>query len=289
MTGVSFYVPALDAERTIGECLKAVLSQSQLVDEVLVIDDGSRDRTAEIARDLGVRVVRHRANMGLAASRNTGFAQTRGEYVAAVDSDCVLESTWLATCMGAFTHREVAAVGGRLLEHDTRSALGAWRAARLRHHWGDRRVLNPEFLSGSNIVMRRDAFGLAGPYDERFRSNYEDVDLSRRLRGEGLDLAYEPGALGWHHRQDTVGTALRTHWGWHSHIHEGRLLRRACFHLPRTLRAVLGDLVRGRFRLAALDALVFPASLYHDLKMRHRPYSRRSAPGGRWRTPGFTP
>jgi len=262
---VSLYVPAFNAESSVGRCLEAVLKQSYPVDEVLVIDDGSQDRTAEVANRLGVRVVEHGANRGLAASRNTGIAESRGEYIAAVDSDCVVEETWLEVCMGAFDRPGVAAVGGRLLERDADSGLGVWRAAHLKHHWGERQAVNPAFLSGSNIVLRRDALGLVGPYDERFRSNYEDVDLSLRLMGEGLDSVYEPRAVAWHIRQDTVRTLLRTYWAWHVHLHEGRVLRRACFHLSRSLEMLMGDLGKGRFGCAMLDALTLPTSVYLDV------------------------
>ncbi|MBT3389050.1 MAG: glycosyltransferase, partial [Chloroflexi bacterium] len=75
---VSVIIPAKDAEKTIGECLQAVISQRELYFEyeVIVVDDGSQDRTADIAANFGVQVVRQQ-NTGPGGARNTGVAEAR--------------------------------------------------------------------------------------------------------------------------------------------------------------------------------------------------------------------
>ena len=88
---VSVIVPAYDAEATIAETLESVLRQSHAALEILVVDDGSRDRTAEIvaalARDDSRIVLLRQANAGVAAARNRGLAAARGRLIAPLDAD----------------------------------------------------------------------------------------------------------------------------------------------------------------------------------------------------------
>ncbi len=87
---VSVVVPAYNAERHVAETLSAVLSQSHSPDEVIVVDDGSTDGTAdELARFRGEVRVLSQANRGAAGAHNTGFTAARGTYVARCDADDV--------------------------------------------------------------------------------------------------------------------------------------------------------------------------------------------------------
>jgi glycosyltransferase involved in cell wall biosynthesis len=87
---VSVVIPAYNRERLIGAAIDSVLAQTYREVEVIVVDDGSKDRTCEVVERYGapVRLVRQ-ANGGAAAARNTGFRHARGEFVALLDSDDV--------------------------------------------------------------------------------------------------------------------------------------------------------------------------------------------------------
>ena len=89
---VSVVIPAYNRERYLADAVDSVLAQTFTDFELLIVDDGSRDRTVEIAksyRDPRIRLVRHERNRGVAAARNTGVAEARGAYVAFLDSDDV--------------------------------------------------------------------------------------------------------------------------------------------------------------------------------------------------------
>lgn len=90
MPTVSIVVPAFNVECTLADTLKALLAQTYTDFEVIVVDDGSSDRTAEIAAqfsdDCRVRLI-HQANRGLAGARNSGIAAARGQYIGFCDAD----------------------------------------------------------------------------------------------------------------------------------------------------------------------------------------------------------
>ena len=86
---VSLYIPCYNGEEHIAACIEGVLNQFRKPDEIFVIDDGSTDRTAEIAENYPqVTVIRHEENKGLAAARNSAIAASTGDYVASLDADC---------------------------------------------------------------------------------------------------------------------------------------------------------------------------------------------------------
>src|SRR3954447_14425882 len=92
--GVSVVIPAFNAERFVGEAVQSVMAQTLLPVDIVVVDDGSTDRTAELAAavDPTVQVVRT-PNRGVAAARNTGARRARGSVIAFLDADDV----WLPT------------------------------------------------------------------------------------------------------------------------------------------------------------------------------------------------
>ncbi|MGH2352530.1 MAG: glycosyltransferase family 2 protein, partial [Chloroflexota bacterium] len=210
---VSGYIPCYNGAAWLADCLDALLAQTRPFDELLVIDDGSIDDSAAIARRYGpgVRLVQHPRNLGLAVARNTALASTTGDVLASVDADVRASPTWLAHLLDAFRSPRVAAAGGRLLEARQERLADRWRAAHMAQHAGDFPLLNPPVLPGANVAVRQDVARELGGYDESFRTNYEDADFQHRLAAAGYLCRYEPAALAYHLRTDSASTVLRTY------------------------------------------------------------------------------
>jgi glycosyltransferase involved in cell wall biosynthesis len=211
---VSVYIPAYNAAEFLARAIQGVLSQTRPADEILIIDDGSRDATCQIAAKFPVRVVRHERNLGLGAARNTGFREARFDLVASLDADCVPEPGWLAGLLPHLADPKVAGAGGRLTEGVQRTVADRWRRAHMPQEWGEAPLRNPRFLFGCNNVFRRSAVLEVGGYDETMRTNGEDVDLSQRLLARGWNFVYEPAARATHLRHDTVRSILDAYWRW---------------------------------------------------------------------------
>src|SRR4051812_27885378 len=89
---VSILIPAYNAERWIADTLRSAIAQTWDAKEIIVIDDGSNDRTLEIAKTFespSVRVVTQK-NQGAAAARNLGFSLCKGDYIQWLDADDLL-------------------------------------------------------------------------------------------------------------------------------------------------------------------------------------------------------
>jgi GT2 family glycosyltransferase len=275
---ISVYIPAYNSAEFLSRAIDGLLEQTHAADEILVIDDGSRDATTEIvARYPRVILVRHPRNSGLGAARTTAFRTARNELVASMDADCAPEPGWLAALVRHFDDPKVAGVGGRLIEGIQRTLADRWRRAHMPQEWGEQALRNPKFLFGCNNMFRRSAVLAVGGYDESMRTNGEDVDLCRRLREKGWDLHYDPEGRVIHLRHDTVRSILDTYWRWwrfgvRAYANGVRLrsvLGHALFvHFRHTfLGLVRKDWKARRFELLGLDLAVLGYFPYRDFRL----------------------
>ena len=112
---ISVLIPAYNEESFISKCLESVKSQSYPVDryEIIVMDNGSTDRTKEIAESMGVRVL-NAEGLRIGGVRNLGAEVAEGEIFAYIDADCIAQPNWLFNGSEFLSGvSNVAAVGGR--------------------------------------------------------------------------------------------------------------------------------------------------------------------------------
>jgi len=259
---ITLYIPCYNGERFLDETLPAVRSQTYPIAEILVIDDGSLDGSAAVARRHGLRVVSHGENRGLGAARNTGVSQARTAWVASLDADVRPEPEWLEHLAHAVQGGRYAGAGGQLRETRLRSLADRWRNAHMRQWWGEGRVVNPDFLFGSNSLFLCAALLQAGGYDARCRTNGEDVDMSARLRAAGQELVYDPRAICEHLREDSIDSVALTYWNWLYYpavraTPDAFEIEKARTESREVMRGMLErDLREGRWSLALVDVCV---------------------------------
>ena len=202
---ISVIVPAKNEERRIANALRAVQAQTLPPLEILVVDGHSRDRTSEIARSLGARVVFEEYGTRAGACQ-VGVEAAQGEYVAFTDADCLPDARWLEALVSRFTETCVG-VGGRVLNEggsfwqqainaalDT--VLGSANSIQGRKLADTQAVYS---ISGCNSLYRRQDLLAVGGFRTQLVTA-EDTELNRRLRRRGT-LLYVPGAIV-HHRHE---------------------------------------------------------------------------------------
>ncbi len=199
-------VPAHNAAPTLGECLRALLHQTlpREAYEVLVVDDGSADGTAEVARALGVRVLRQ-PHRGAAAARNLGARHAQGGILCFTDADCRPAPDWLAELLAPFqADLGVAGVRG-VYRSDQREPV-----ARLVQWEYEDRYRRTEtfpqidFVDTYSAAYRTDLFLVHGGFDESFPgASVEDQEFSFRLATQGYRLVFQPRAVVYHRHPAT--------------------------------------------------------------------------------------
>ncbi len=206
---ISVVVCAHNAQSTLHDCLRGATRLDYPDYEVIVIDDGSTDRTAAIAgRFEGVRLIRT-ANQGLSKARNTGIEAATGEIVAFTDADARPDPHWLTYLAGTLADGRYAGVGGPNLAPPGDGPVADCVATA---PGGPVHVLlsddEAEHIPGCNMAFRRTALEEIDGFDPRFRVAGDDVDLCWRIQERGWKLGYSPAAVVWHHARDSV----RAYW-----------------------------------------------------------------------------
>src|SRR5215470_720245 len=275
---ITAYTPAYNVSEYLARTIEGLLAQTHPFDEILVIDDGSSDNSAEIAsRYPRVTLIKHPVNKGLAAARNTALRTARNELVASVDADVVADPSWIATLLPHLDDPKVAGAGGILIEGVQTTLADRWRRARMAQGWGPQYIRNPRFLYGCNNVFRKSAILEAGGYTESLRICGEDPDLAIRLRARGWDFVYDPAARCTHLRHDNLRSVLDMYWRWWKFGNQA-------YPNGVTLRSWLGhalfvhfrynflvpaktDLRAGRLDLLAMDFLTLGYMPYRDFRL----------------------
>lgn len=214
---VSVIVPVLNGERTLADCLSSLLSADypESRREIIVVDNGSRDGTAEIACALPVTYVRE-DRRGAARARNRGIDASRGELVAFTDVDCLATTGWLRELVRPFEDDRVGGVAGEVLPYPPRTAAERY-AAQLRH-LSPRRYLNRPILPfavTANLAFRREVFEQVGLFDPDSPRGGESTDFCTRFfRATGLRLEFAPGAAVFHRHRATAWELFRQQWSY---------------------------------------------------------------------------
>jgi glycosyltransferase involved in cell wall biosynthesis len=190
---VSVVVPAHNAGAYLAECLGSALAQEGPFEtEVIVVDDGSTDDTAAVARALPRVRYLHQAQRGPSAARNAGIAAARGDYVALLDADDVWPPGKLACQLPILMAApEAGLVFGDCRQFDAEGprATTQFEANRLGVvAWGPGpivpdayvRLLEDNFVTTGSVVLRRDVLACTGGFAEDLRL-VEDLDLWLRV------------------------------------------------------------------------------------------------------------
>lgn len=193
MPTISVVIPAYNEEKYIGSCLESVLRhRSDDVIEIIVIDNNSTDRTAEIARGFpGVTVV-HESEKGLTRARQAGFANSRGELLAYIDADSRMTPGWCDIVRAQFSAEPLpVCISGMYTYYD----LSDLRSSCIRFLWkaggSAAYSLTSHLVVGGNFVVQRLALASIGGFDTTIEFYGEDTDIGKRLSSVGR-VAFVP-------------------------------------------------------------------------------------------------
>lgn len=172
---VSVVIPALNEEGMIEQCLDSIRQQDVPV-ELILIDNGSIDRTPEIAGRIADKVI-IKPGLTLAEMRDFGAQEAAGEIIVTTDADCIAPSNWISSLIEPFEDPNVVAVGGviRPLNVNYFSSFYCWMSSLMQGAFS--------FFQGANMAYRKDAYLRSPGYASAKRA--EDWNLSWHIRKQG--------------------------------------------------------------------------------------------------------
>ncbi|MCD6553136.1 MAG: glycosyltransferase [Anaerolineae bacterium] len=191
----SIIVPVCNGEHNIADCLESLCGQEYPADrfEIIVVDNNSRDSTAEVVRQYPVRYIQEE-KPGSYAARNTGARSARGDILAFTDADCIADPNWLQAISNALSDGETQAVLG---------FAGGINA----NIWAELEQAKwEEFWAYQVEVKRIDTrnFAIQAPVLERFGyfrddvQSFADWELGARLHEAGVKMIFSPDVRVWH-------------------------------------------------------------------------------------------
>lgn len=199
---LSLVIPVYNEERHLKPCLDAIAAQTQPFDEIIVVDNNSKDKTPEIARQYdNVRVINESQQGVLYASR-TGYDAATQEILCRIDADTIMPADWAENVREFFgQHPDAAAVTGNCYFYD----FPFRRGFRIVHHAVyyslQKLIAGTNVLWGSNMAMKTAAWQAVRGECMSDPSIHEDIDLSLQLKRHGLAI-YRSATL-------FVGVSLR--------------------------------------------------------------------------------
>jgi cellulose synthase/poly-beta-1,6-N-acetylglucosamine synthase-like glycosyltransferase len=208
-------VPVRDGEPTIADCLDAILATDFPAErrEILVVDNGSSDGTADLIQSRPVRYLRE-PRRGVSNARNHGIAESTGEILVFVDADCLVEPQWLTELVRPFEDPEIGSVAGDL-QHVAPTTAAERQSARLLGNWQRFAFTsNPAYPITANAAYRRDVIERIGTFDPHM-TRAQDVELGLRFQERsGRRLAYAEKATARHRNRTTQLGFFRQQLGW---------------------------------------------------------------------------
>lgn len=209
---ISVVIPAHNSRETIQACLDSVVALDHPSYEIIVVDDGSTDDTAQLCAryDTAIRLIRLEQG-GPARARNKALEVARGELVAFTDADCLVDRAWLRELEAGLNSPETVGAGG-----DQRSPADEVPFGRAVQDFmktigfmtgyikpaGASLIIETDHNPSCNALYRKDALIGVGAFDESLWPG-EDVDVDYRLVRKGYRLTYNPGAVVSHYRPKT--------------------------------------------------------------------------------------
>jgi cellulose synthase/poly-beta-1,6-N-acetylglucosamine synthase-like glycosyltransferase len=213
---VSVVVCNYNGGRTLRETLDSLVALDYPDYEVILVEDGSTDDSRVIAREFTDRFrVLEQENRGLSVARNVGAKAATGEIVAYIDSDAFADADWLRHLVIALESGDFQGVGGPNLTPASDGLVAQYIAlcpGNPTHVLKDN--TRAEHVAGVNMAFRREALLGLGGFDPVHRTAGDDVDICWRFEDAGMELAFAPAAIVWHHRRPSIRTYLRQQAGY---------------------------------------------------------------------------
>ena len=255
-------IPVLNGAHTIGATLDALSKQVGGRREVIVVDNGSTDGTADVVAGFpGVRLL-HEATRGAAAARNCGLRATSADVVAFCDADTIPTRRWLAEMVAAFDDPAVMLAAGQIVCYPPKTPAERYLAASGVYDV-ERAVCRPMFplAPSGHMAVRRSAALAVDGFDETMITA-EDADFCHRVMTKFPEpIAYRAGAVVFHRSRPSAEELRRQAWVYGEGV--ARLYRRYPNLLPWDLRRILLVAVRSAGR-AVLPAIL---SAGHRLRL----------------------
>ena len=214
----SIIIPCYNAEQSISETLCALEKNSMKAFEIIVVDDGSTDSTANIVKSIAKKnkniMYLWQKNSGPAKARNFGAKIAKGEVVLFIDSDCIPKKNWLKEMIKPFNNKKVGGVQGAYTTNQ-KELIAKFVQIEIEERYEKMKKAEMngtlDWIGSYSAAYRRGIYKELGGFDESFPiASGEDPELSYRLKESGYMIKFNPNAIVYHTHPNNLFKYLKT-------------------------------------------------------------------------------
>lgn len=196
---VSIIIPVLNGEKSAGVCVESILELDYNNFELIIVDNGSKDRTVEIIKSYqqkhnNIKLYFEKIKSSY-ASRNLGIKNAKGDIIAFTDIDCKVDKKWLTKLIESFVNDSVGGVAGEILSEDAKNLIERYTTKAGVLSQSKNMSSDFPFAATANVAYRKKVFDEIGLFDEKMISG-GDVDLSWRMQlNTNYNLVFNKDAI----------------------------------------------------------------------------------------------
>lgn len=265
VTGV---IPCFNSEETLERCIIALKAQSIVLHEIIVIDDGSTDRTVNIAANHGCRIISFEKTLGRGHSRMLGICESNTPFVLFCDSSNSIDNRFVDRALQHFDDQSVSACFGRIVNDPClQDPLSQWRA---RHLFRENKpyrsdIHNVDTLITYAVLLRKEHVIKVGNFNPKLKE-CEDQDLGDKLLNHKYKLLSDPQLIAYSLRKESISTLCLRYRRWHSNY---KISHNIISQFLSTLKTSLlifarQDLVNRSFKCTLISIQLPFYLLFHD-------------------------
>lgn len=193
---ISVIIPNYNGEKTLEYCLESVYAADYEAVEVIVVDDGSDDRSVDIIKRFPCRLIQLPKHRGASAARNAGARASHSTLLFFTDSDCVLREDTLSTASQALlAHGPNAVIGGTYQQQSFDNSFYSRFQSVFVHYSETKNSQSPDYIATHAMAIYKETFLHSGGFNEQWLPILEDVEYSHRLRNTGHRLVMNSDIL----------------------------------------------------------------------------------------------
>ena len=219
--GVSVVIPNYNGEKYLEKCLETLLLQTLLPEEIIIVDNASKDKSIDIINDRfidKVTLIKMKENHGFSVAVNEGIKRNKSEFVVLLNNDTEVDRNWLEELYICISKdKSIFSCSSKMIRYDNRELIDDAGDEYTIFGWGKKRGDGASIAQYSNdeeifsscagaAIYRASAFDEIGLFDEDFFAYLEDMDISYRARLHGYKNYYASKALVYHIGSATSGS-----------------------------------------------------------------------------------
>ena len=240
--------------------MQSAVSQNYPVEQIVVIDDCSKDRTLSLVSDINVTLIDGSRNLGRGAIRKTAIENIDSDFILFCDSTNLLPEDFIEVCINAFKDDKVAAVSGRISNDKSLNGhVADWRS---RHLFKENFNFGSSHLEASSLttygtILRRSAVLAVGNFNPELVHS-EDKELGNRLLKAGYKIVGDPNLTVYSIKKDTIFSVLERYWRWYGGTDEKFTLKDYWHAIKASFRPMMQDDIRANDWRSAFISFLCP-------------------------------